>query len=70
MPCRLEGEARGATGQPIVSYACTNVDAVYRMDLPARRDADRDGFPDRLDACPKQTGFADGCKDIPAWNGP
>jgi hypothetical protein len=69
VPCELEGPTRGYGGESIVSRACLNVPALYRMDLPARRDGDRDGFPDMRDDCPEQRGYLDGCQDPPGYTG-
>jgi hypothetical protein len=69
VPCELEGPTRGYGGEPIISRACLNVSALYRMDLKARKDMDQDGFPDVRDDCPEQRGYLDGCKDPPGYTG-
>ena len=68
VPCAIEGPTTGYDG-PIFSRACTNVERLYRTNLRARRDRDRDGFPDLLDACETTFGLLDGCSDAP-WTGP
>jgi hypothetical protein len=69
VPCEIEGPTRGYGGEPVFSKACLNVDALYRMDLPARRDKDHDGFPDVRDDCPDKHGYLDGCNDPPGTMG-
>jgi cytochrome c peroxidase len=69
VPCEMEGPTRGYGGEPIISRACLNVPALYRMDLEARRDVDQDGFPDVRDDCPRQRGYLDGCQDPPGYTG-
>jgi hypothetical protein len=59
-PGRIEGAIRNTRGEPIVSYALTNVRDAYGLDLEYLRDSDEDGFPDVIDPEPLVSGYRDG----------
>ncbi|MFZ5863947.1 MAG: di-heme oxidoredictase family protein [Nitrospirota bacterium] len=60
-PCAIEGPVRAPDGSEAASFACVNASEAYGERLAWLRDADEDGFPDAVDPCPRQTGFANGC---------
>ncbi|MFZ5877291.1 MAG: di-heme oxidoredictase family protein [Nitrospirota bacterium] len=60
-PCAIEGPVRAPDGSPATSFACLNAAEAYGASLAWLRDADDDGFPDKIDPCPRDAGFADGC---------
>jgi hypothetical protein len=62
VPGKIEGPVRNVRGEPIVSFALTNVRLAYGLDLPYLKDSDGDGFPDVIDPAPHQPGFRDGVK--------
>jgi hypothetical protein len=62
VPGKIEGPIRNVRGEPIVSFALTNVKQAYGLSLPYLKDADGDGFPDVIDPAPYQPGFRDGVK--------
>jgi cytochrome c553 len=61
-PGKVEGPILNVRGEPIVSFALTNVRAAYGLDLPYLKDRDGDGFPDVIDPAPLQKGYRDGEK--------
>jgi len=62
-PCAIEGPVRAPDGSSTTSFACVNAPVAYGETLAWLRDLDDDGFPDVIDACPSDTGFATGCPD-------
>lgn len=60
VPVRIQGAVRGPDGAPLRSFAATNLERAYGLDLPLRRDSDLDGWPDAWDAAPNQVGYKDG----------
>jgi hypothetical protein len=61
-PGRIEGPTRNPRGEPVTSFALTNVREAYGLHLPLLRDRDADGFPDKIDASPDEPGYRDGVK--------
>ncbi|MEW6683912.1 MAG: di-heme oxidoredictase family protein [Nitrospirota bacterium] len=62
-PCAIEGAVRAPDGSSLTSFACVNAPEAYGETLAWLRDVDDDGFPDRIDACPSDTGYATGCPE-------
>jgi hypothetical protein len=60
VPGRIEGPIKNILGEPIISYALTNVRRAYGLDLQYLKDSDGDGFPDVIDPAPFKAGFKDG----------
>jgi photosystem II stability/assembly factor-like uncharacterized protein len=63
-PCHIEGPVRAPDGSSITSFACVNAPEAYGETLAWLRDADDDAFPDRIDACPADSGYATGCPEV------
>lgn len=61
-PAKIEGPIRNVRGEPIISFALTNLRQAYGLDLPYLRDTDGDGFPDVIDQDPLRPGFRDGLR--------
>lgn len=53
---RSVGKAVTPYGRPKVLALIENIPEAFALDLPARRDTDRDGFPDVLDPAPRSPG--------------
>jgi hypothetical protein len=62
-PCAIEGPVRAPDGSSLTSFACVNAPEAYGASLAWLRDVDDDGFPDLVDACPSDTGYATGCPE-------
>lgn len=62
VPGRVEGPVRNIRGEPISSFALTNLREAYGLDLPYLKDTDGDGFPDVIDPAPFKKGYRDGEK--------
>jgi photosystem II stability/assembly factor-like uncharacterized protein len=60
-PCAIEGPVRAPDGSSTTSFACVNAPEAYGASLAWLRDADDDGFPNLIDPCPHDAGFANGC---------
>jgi hypothetical protein len=60
IPGKIEGPIRNLRGEPINSFALTNVRQAYGLDLEYLRDTDGDGFPDVIDPAPFKSGYKDG----------
>src|SRR5574341_681557 len=63
VPCAVEGPIRAPDGSATNSLACVNAPEAYGETLTVLRDVDNDGFPDKVDACPADTGYATGCPE-------
>lgn len=59
-PGKIEGPLVNLHGDQITSFALTNVESAYGLDLELLRDRDHDTFPDAIDPQPRQPGFHDG----------
>lgn len=62
IPGIIEGEITNPRGEPVRSFALTNVAGAYGLDLEFLRDRDGDTFPDRTDDAPDVPGVRDGVK--------
>jgi hypothetical protein len=60
-PLRIQGDFVNSSGDTITSHAGENIRQAYGLDMALRRDADSDGWPDKIDPCPNTAGFKDGC---------
>ena len=61
-PGQIEGATENLHGETITSFALTNLESAYGLELELLRDRDRDGFPDVLDPEPRSAGYRDGAK--------
>lgn len=59
-PVQIEGPLGSASGNPVTSFAATNLSAAYGLTLELRQDSDGDGWPDAWDRAPSQPGFKNG----------
>ena len=62
VPGKIEGPVKNVRGEPITSFALTNLRQAYGLDLKSLKDSDGDGFPDVIDPAPQQRGYRDGAK--------
>ncbi len=61
-PGRIEGPVTNPQGQPVTSFALTNLNDAYSLTLPLMKDTDGDFFPDVMDPEPLKPGWRDGVK--------
>ncbi len=57
---QIQGPFVNQDGVTVTSFAATNLDAAYGLDLHYRKDSDLDGWPDVWDRAPNQVGYKDG----------
>ena len=62
VPGKIEGPVKNVRGEPITSFALTNLRQAYGLDLKSLKDSDGDGIPDVIDPAPQQRGYRDGAK--------
>ena len=64
-PVVIEGPVTAPDGLLLVSHAVTNIDESYSQNLEWIADSDNDGWPDKIDEAPNQTGYLDGVRNVP-----
>ncbi|MCA9416732.1 MAG: hypothetical protein KC917_10690, partial [Candidatus Omnitrophica bacterium] len=64
-PVIIEGEVTAPDGTTLVSHAVLNIDEAYGQNLEWIADSDNDGWPDKIDERPNETGYLDGVHNIP-----
>ncbi len=65
-PVIIEGEVTAPDGVNLVSHAVNNIDDAYGQHLEWIADSDNDGWPDKIDEEPDQTGYLDGVRNVPS----